>query len=101
MNSATINIKVDPQTKKQAQKIADDIGFSLSGILNAYLKEFIRTRSIHIELPKEAELTDYAKSMLAISQKELKEGTYLAFESPQAGFDYLENIFKENEKGQQ
>ena len=39
---AIINIKADVETKKNAQKIAKELGLPLSSIINAYLKEFVR-----------------------------------------------------------
>lgn len=41
-----INIKADKEVKENAQKIAHDLGLPLSGVINAFLKEFIRSRSI-------------------------------------------------------
>ena len=46
MNSAVINIKTDPKIKEEAQKTAEALGFSLSSILNAYLRQFVKTKSI-------------------------------------------------------
>ncbi|MDD4352004.1 MAG: type II toxin-antitoxin system RelB/DinJ family antitoxin [Candidatus Gracilibacteria bacterium] len=50
MYNTTINLKTDQQTKKQAQKIAEEMGFSLSSIINAYLKQFVRNKKIEIRL---------------------------------------------------
>jgi len=41
-----INIKADKDVKEHAQKIASELGLPLSGVINAFLKDFIRTRSI-------------------------------------------------------
>jgi len=41
-----INIKADKDVKESAQKVARDLGLPLSTIINAYLKEFVRNRSI-------------------------------------------------------
>lgn len=42
-----INIKTDKEVKKDAQKIASDLGFSLSAIINAYLKQFVRNKEVY------------------------------------------------------
>ncbi|MBI2633635.1 MAG: type II toxin-antitoxin system RelB/DinJ family antitoxin [Parcubacteria group bacterium] len=48
-----INIKADREVKKNAQKIAEDMGFSLSALINAYLRQFIRNRAVYFSsLPK-------------------------------------------------
>jgi len=46
MNTAVINIKTQPETKAKAQEIARQIGVSLSSLLNAYLKQFIKTKTV-------------------------------------------------------
>src|SRR5687767_10202826 len=46
MNSAVINLKTDPKVKEEAQKTAGKLGISLSSILNAYLRQFVKTKSI-------------------------------------------------------
>lgn len=50
MNTAVINIKTEPSTKKQAQKIASDFGLSLSALINTYLKHVVRTKKIELDL---------------------------------------------------
>jgi len=45
-----INIKADREIKKKAQKIADELGLSLSAVINAYLRQFIRNREIYFRL---------------------------------------------------
>jgi len=45
-----INIKVDKEVKDQAKKIAAKMGVPLSVIMNAHLREFIRTRKFSVNL---------------------------------------------------
>lgn len=42
-----INIKADQEVKTKAKKIAGDLGLSLSAIINAYLKQFIRNKNVY------------------------------------------------------
>ena len=57
MNTASILIKTDPKLKKAAQKTADEMGISLTSVINRYLKHFIPTKTITFnaneELPSE------------------------------------------------
>lgn len=46
MAKTIINIKTDKEVKKNAQKLAKKLGLSLSDVLNASLRNFIRTREI-------------------------------------------------------
>lgn len=41
-----LNVKTDKEVKEQAQELAEEIGVPLSTVVNAYLKEFIRTREV-------------------------------------------------------
>ena len=41
-----INIKVEDEVKRQAKLLASDLGLSLSAIVNAFLKQFIRNKEI-------------------------------------------------------
>lgn len=74
MKTAVITVKTDPQVKKQAQQIAKSLGFSLSTLVNAYLKEFIETKTVLFS--KKPELTAYAKKALAESEKNFKDGDH-------------------------
>ncbi|MBI5452269.1 type II toxin-antitoxin system RelB/DinJ family antitoxin [Candidatus Gottesmanbacteria bacterium] len=42
-----INVKADLEVKKNAQKLAKELGLTLSAIINAYLKQFIRSRELY------------------------------------------------------
>ncbi|MCX6809269.1 MAG: type II toxin-antitoxin system RelB/DinJ family antitoxin [Candidatus Berkelbacteria bacterium] len=42
-----INIKTDQETKEEAQKIARELGLSLSSIVNAYLKQVVRGQEVY------------------------------------------------------
>jgi len=50
MKTSALSIKIDPKVKKEAQKVADQLGFSLSAIVNASLKELARSRTISYSL---------------------------------------------------
>ena len=47
MNTAVINIKTDVRVKTQAKKIASELGFSLSALINGYLNQLIKTKVVH------------------------------------------------------
>jgi addiction module RelB/DinJ family antitoxin len=42
-----INIKTDKEIKKNAQKLSKELGLSLTDVINAALRNFIRTREVH------------------------------------------------------
>ncbi|PIP22855.1 MAG: hypothetical protein COZ91_01875 [Candidatus Nealsonbacteria bacterium CG_4_8_14_3_um_filter_39_7] len=45
-----INVKTDKDVKENAQRIATTLGFSLSAIINANLKQFIRNKEVYFDL---------------------------------------------------
>ena len=72
MNTAVINIKTDPKIKAKAQKVAQQMGLSLSSVLNGYLRKFIKEKKVDFyadEIPNA-----YLKKMLKKSQEDIKEG---------------------------
>lgn len=46
MKTSALSIKIDPKVKKEAQKVADELGFSLSAIINASLKHLARSKTV-------------------------------------------------------
>lgn len=72
MNSSVINIKTNPETKKQAQAIAEELGFSLSSVINAFLKQLIRTRSVSFNIQEEP--TEYLLNALEESRRDIEAG---------------------------
>lgn len=45
-----INIKTDKEVKRDAKKVAEDLGFSLSAVINAYLRQFARNKEVYFSL---------------------------------------------------
>lgn len=73
MNTAAIIIKTDPQVKAQAQKTARDLGFSLSSIVNAFLKQFVKTKTITFSAADE-EPSEYLISAIKKARENRKKG---------------------------
>jgi addiction module RelB/DinJ family antitoxin len=75
MNSAVINIKTDPNVKEEAQKTAEQLGISLSSILNAYLRQFVKTKSIAFSAKELDEVPNaYFKQALHDAREHRKQG---------------------------
>ena len=75
MNTAVINIKVEPDFKYELQKVAADLGMGVSGFVKATLKEALKKKTVTLSMPKE-ELTPYAKKVLAQALLDYKKGDY-------------------------
>jgi len=72
MNTAVINIRTDIEVKKKAKKVAGDLGFSLSSLLNAYLKHLIKSKTVHFSL--EEKPNAYLRKMLKESAEDIRAG---------------------------
>ena len=84
-----INIKTDTKVKKEAQKVAKELGLPLSVVINSYLRQFIRTKEIH--LSAEGKLKPEAKRRLDRLARDAREGKNLSpeFKSAQDAVRYL------------
>ena len=89
---SVINIKTDKEVKKNAQKIARDIGLSLSDVINASLRNFIRTREVYFSaIPR---MTPEFERLVGKIEKDIKGKKNLSpsFSSPEKINDYLDNL---------
>ena len=50
MKTAAISVKIDPKVKRAAKKVANELGFSLSDVVNASLKNLVRSKTISYSL---------------------------------------------------
>ncbi|MBI3442982.1 MAG: type II toxin-antitoxin system RelB/DinJ family antitoxin [Candidatus Sungbacteria bacterium] len=48
--NTVINIKTKKEVKLRAQKVASELGLSLSAIINAYLRQLARAKEIHFSI---------------------------------------------------
>ena len=71
MNTAVITIKTPLEVKTQAQGTAKELGFSLSSLINAYLRQLIKTKVVHFSLE---EPTPFLTASLEESARDLARG---------------------------
>jgi DNA-damage-inducible protein J len=90
MNSSVINIKTDVKVKKEAQKVAADLGLSLSGVINGFLKQLIRDKTVIFSI-KESVPSDYLLSSIKESKKERKSGNFHSFSDNQDAVSFLDD----------
>jgi DNA-damage-inducible protein J len=88
MNSTVINIKTDIKVKKAAQKIVSDLGLSLSGAINGFLRQLIRDKKIIFTL-NEGEPSEYLKESIRKSEEDIKKGRVYSFKNNREAIDFL------------
>src|SRR4051812_48286680 len=93
MNAATIFIKTDPKVKEEAQKTAEELGFSLSSIINAYLRQFVKTKSISFSA-KELDETPNAATIASLRQSEedVAAGRVHSFGNPKDALNFINDL---------
>ena len=72
MNAASIHITIESNIKTRAQKTAEELGLSLSAVMKALLRQFIRTKRLSVSLNEEP--SAYMIRGLKKSNKEYKSG---------------------------
>ena len=96
MNTAVVNIKIDPETKKAAQDVANRMGVTLSGLIKSYLREVVKTKKTILSASPEP--SPYFIRMLKKAEAEIKRGEVVSFASGGDAIAYLDNMIG-NEKG--
>lgn len=71
-----MNIKTDVEVKEEAKRVANDLGLSLSAVINAYLKQFIRTKTVQFSLVPR--MTPELESLLGSVEKDIAKGKNLS-----------------------
>jgi len=87
-----INIKADKEVKEEAQKTAKELGVPLSTVINAFLKEFVRNKSVSFSaVPR---MTPYLERVLDEVEKDIKGGKNMspAFSSAKEANAYLDTL---------
>ena len=92
MVKTLLNIKTYAEVKTEAQHVARELGVPLSTIINAYLKEFIREREVHLSLA--LHMSPRLEKLLERVEKDIKKGENLSptFSSGSAMDTYLDSL---------
>lgn len=87
-----INIKADKSVKDAAKKIAKKLGLSLSAVVNAQLKQFVRNKSLYFStIPR---MTKELEEIVGRAEKDIKAGKNLSpmFSSVDDAIAYLDGL---------
>jgi antitoxin component of RelBE/YafQ-DinJ toxin-antitoxin module len=86
---SVINLKTDPELKKAAVIVAEELGISISAILNNELKRLTVEKRVVFGLPE----TPNKKTAQSMKQslKQIEQGDYHKFDNNEAALEFLEN----------
>ena len=73
MSYTIVSTKIDPQTKKEAMATADSLGVPLSVVIKAFLKQFIKTKTVTFSA-RDEEPSEYLIQTIKQALKDKKEG---------------------------
>ncbi len=71
MNTAVINLRVEPRLKTKAQAVAKKLGFNLSSVLKGYLVELVKTKRVDFAATEDP--SPWLIRQLKQAEKELRE----------------------------
>lgn len=91
MSYTVVTTKIDLETKHEAQMIAQELGVPLSVIIKAFLKQFIRTKSITFSVNDDTPNT-YLQNSLLRAEENYKQGKASPrLRTPEEAVKYLED----------
>ncbi len=95
---ATVNtsIKIDEETKKEAQKLFKDLGLSLSTAINIFLKQAIREKGIPFYISSLPENSELVQALEEAKKIKKNLSNYKFYGSPKEMFT---NVLGEDYEG--
>lgn len=73
MHTTAIYVRTDPEIKAKAQKVAKELGLSLSSLLNGWLRQLIKTKTVTFRAVNEKP-SKYLLEMVKKAEQDRKEG---------------------------
>ena len=73
MRYTVVTAKVDPQTKKEAMATANELGMPLSVVIKAFLKQFIKTKTVTFSA-RDEEPSEYLIKAIKKARENRKKG---------------------------
>ena len=89
MPKTVINIKVDKEVKEKARTLAEALGLPLSTIVNANLKEFIRSGEVTFSIEPKLRSEVWEELKKASADYQGKKNISRAFVNVNEALDYL------------
>lgn len=89
--STVLNVKIDPKVKIKARRVADKLGLSLSGVVNVYLREFVRSEALSVSLHNE-QPSPRLISAIRSAERDRKAGKLIHFSSGQEALRYIDDL---------
>ena len=92
MNTTVINIRTQPNIKKAAQEVAEELGINLSALINGFLKQLIKTKAISLGVAEEP--SEYLINSIREAEEDIKAGRVISFKDLPSNIKYLDKMIK-------
>lgn len=88
-----VNFKTDKKIKDQAKKIAEEMGLTISDILNIYLRNFIKHKVIYLNLDQdESNPTDELLASVKEAEEDYKKGVLKSYDDIESAIEHLRKL---------
>jgi addiction module RelB/DinJ family antitoxin len=99
MNTTSLHIKIEPAIKEQAQKTAEDLGLSLSAVMKALLKQFIRSKRLSVGVRDMPEIPNARlRKSLQQSEEDIKAGRTIKFKNVNESIAYIDSLIADDKR---
>lgn len=99
MNTTSLHIQIEPLIKRQAQKTVDELGLSLSSVVKALLKQFIRTKQLSVGIKERPEIPSARLIQdLKQSEEDIKAGRTIKFKNTDEAVAYIDSLIADDER---
>lgn len=78
MAKTVVTIKTEKTLKEKAQKIAKELGFPLGTLINAFLRQFVRNKTVYFTTINADAMTGEMEKQLDEIEKDIKKETNLS-----------------------
>lgn len=91
---ATIQVRIDPKTKKEAQKVLDKVGLDMSSAIKVYFNQIVISQGIPFPILTENGLTIQQEREILKASDEAKQGINVEgpFETKEEIQAYLDSL---------
>lgn len=96
MKTSLLTVKIDEKDKKEAQKLAGQLGLNLSTLVKGLIKDFLRTKKVEFaadDAPLEP--TEYLKKAIAEAEEDVKKGRTISFNSWEEEKEFLDSLISD------
>jgi addiction module RelB/DinJ family antitoxin len=102
MNTTSLHIKIEADIKREAQKTANDLGLSLSAVMKALLKQFIRTKRLSVGTRDLPEIPNArTRRHLKQSEEDIKAGRGISFNNIAEARAYINSLIEHDRQNAQ